>query len=139
MTEKFAGGDFSVSCHAQDNLEMEQLTESFNSMVGEIAHLVDDIHTEQKNARDTELRLLQEQINPHFLYNTLDSITWMVEAKKNDEAVFMISKLAKLLRCLRIPGKIALVRRLLKRLPQPDRVQKFSHCAQHFICIFRVM
>ena len=48
-------------------------------------------------------------------------------------------ELPKLLRRLRVPGKIALLRRLLKRLPQPDRVQKFSHCAQHFICIFRVM
>lgn len=41
---------------------------------------------------------LQSQINPHFLYNTLESITWMVEANKNKEAVFMISELAKLLR-----------------------------------------
>ena len=48
---------------------------------------------------------LQSQINPHFLYNTLESITWMVEANKNEEAVFMISELAKLLRISLSKGK----------------------------------
>ena len=74
MTEKFAGGDFNVSYHTDSNDEMETLAESFNSMVKEIETLIDDIHREQENAKDAELRLLQEQINPHFLYNTLDAI-----------------------------------------------------------------
>ena len=72
MTEKFAGGDFSVSYHPDRDDEMKTLADSFNSMVKEIETLVDDIHREQENAKDAELRLLQEQINPHFLYNTLD-------------------------------------------------------------------
>ena len=48
--------------------------------------------------KEFEMKALQAQINPHFLYNTLESITWMVEANRNTDAVFMISELAKLLR-----------------------------------------
>jgi two-component system sensor histidine kinase YesM len=53
---------------------------------------------EQTERRKSELEVLQSQINPHFLYNTLDSITWMIEGERNDDAVFMISQLARLFR-----------------------------------------
>lgn len=53
---------------------------------------------EQNERRKSELDALQSQIHPHFLYNTLESITWMIEGEKNDEAVFMISQLARLFR-----------------------------------------
>ena len=94
MTEKFAGGDFTVSYHPESHDEMEILAESFNSMVKEIETLVEDIHKEQENAKDAELRLLQEQINPHFLYNTLDAIIWMTEAGENKKAIQMTQDLS---------------------------------------------
>ena len=53
---------------------------------------------EQNERRKSEFDVLQSQINPHFLYNTLDSITWMIESGKNEEAAFMITQLAKLFR-----------------------------------------
>ena len=53
---------------------------------------------EQKQKRKSEMKALQAQINPHFLYNTLDSIIWMSEAGENDQVVLMTSALAKLLR-----------------------------------------
>ena len=98
MTEKFAGGDFSVSYHTDSNDEMKTLAESFNSMVKEIETLVDDIHKEQENLKDAELRLLQEQINPHFLYNTLDAILWMTEAGENQKAIQIIQELSSFFR-----------------------------------------
>lgn len=98
MTEKFAGGDFTVSYHTDSNDEMETLARSFNSMVGEIKNLIEDIHTEQENAKDAELRLLQEQINPHFLYNTLDAIVWMTEAGENQKAIQIIQELSNFFR-----------------------------------------
>ena len=128
MTEKFAGGDFSVSCHAQDNLEMEQLTESFNSMVGEIAHLVEDIHTEQKNARDAELRLLQEQINPHFLYNTLDTIIWLTEAGDFAQAVQMIQHLSRFFRTTLSKGRdMVTVREEQEHIESYLNIQRFRY------------
>ena len=98
MTEKFAGGDFSVSYHTNSNDEMATLAESFNSMVKEIETLVEDIHKEQENAKDAELRLLQEQINPHFLYNTLDAIIWMTESGENQKAIQVIQELSSFFR-----------------------------------------
>ncbi len=59
---------------------------------------MDEIIRQQNERRKSELDALQSQINPHFLYNTLESITWMVEAQENEGAVRMISELAKLLR-----------------------------------------
>ncbi len=105
MTEKFAGGDFSVEYHIESHDEMEVLANSFNSMVKEIETLINDIHREQENAREAELRLLQEQINPHFLYNTLDAIIWMTEAGENQDAIRMIQELSSFFRISLSKGK----------------------------------
>ena len=53
---------------------------------------MEEIIRQQNERRKSELDALQSQINPHFLYNTLESITWMIEAQKNEEAVIMISE-----------------------------------------------
>ena len=60
--------------------------------------LMQKVVWEQNERRKSELEALQSQINPHFLYNTLDSITWMIEGERNEEAAFMITQLAKLFR-----------------------------------------
>lgn len=85
--------------------EIRHLGRSVQKSYAQIEKLMDEIICQQNERRKSELAALQSQINPHFLYNTLESITWMVEAKKNDEAVFMISKLAKLLRISLSKGK----------------------------------
>lgn len=85
--------------------EIRHLGRSVRKSYAQIEKLMDEIICQQNERRKSELAALQSQINPHFLYNTLESITWMVEAKKNDEAVFMISKLAKLLRISLSKGK----------------------------------
>ena len=78
--------------------EIRYLGRSVQKSYEEIDHLMKQIVEEQNQRRKSEMAALQSQINPHFLYNTLDSITWMVEGGKNDEAVRMISQLARLLR-----------------------------------------
>ena len=105
MTTKFAGGDFSVSYDPGTEDELKTLADSFNSMVGEIGILVEDINREQKNARDMELRLMQEQVNPHFLYNTLDAITWLTESGENKQAVQMIQELSSFFRTTLSKGR----------------------------------
>jgi two-component system sensor histidine kinase YesM len=74
------------------------LIRSFNIMVERIRELIRRIQDEQAEKRKSELSALQAQINPHFLYNTLDSIIWMSESGKNPEVIQMTSSLSKLLR-----------------------------------------
>lgn len=78
--------------------EIGSLTNSFNMMTHRIQDLMEQNVHEQEQKRKSELKALQSQINPHFLYNTLDSIIWMAEGKKNEEVVLMTAALARLLR-----------------------------------------
>lgn len=78
--------------------EVGSLSKSFNVMTERIHTLMEQNVYEQKQKRKSELKALQAQINPHFLYNTLDSIIWMSEAGKSEEVVLMTSALARLLR-----------------------------------------
>ena len=97
--ERVQEGDFSVSDIVVDaENEIGSLTKSFNVMTQRIHELMVQNIREQEAKRKSELKALQSQINPHFLYNTLDSIIWMAEGKKNEEVVLMTASLARLLR-----------------------------------------
>lgn len=78
--------------------EMQELSDSFEHMVLRIQELMTTVREEEVNLRKTELKALQAQINPHFLYNTLDSIAWMCEQGRNADAVKMVHALARLFR-----------------------------------------
>ena len=78
--------------------EVQELSSSFGHMVLRIQELMSTVRQEEINLRKTELKALQAQINPHFLYNTLDSIAWMCERGRNADAVKMVHALARLFR-----------------------------------------
>jgi two-component system sensor histidine kinase YesM len=82
-----------------DNVdEITELGMSFNIMIGKIKELLDSKIKEQENLKKAELRALQAQINPHFLYNTLDTIIWMAESKKTDQVVKIVTALSNFFR-----------------------------------------
>lgn len=100
-----AKGDFETRVEQEDGDEISVLTASFNSMIGQIGNLVENIRAEQRNLKNTELRLLQEQINPHFLYNTLDTIIWLAEAGQNKQVVDMVTSLSQFFRTTLSEGR----------------------------------
>lgn len=92
-------GDFRAgNVEVESRNEIGSLTETFNVMTLRIQELMEQNINEQKAKRKSEMKALQSQINPHFLYNTLDSIIWMAESGKNEEVVLMTASLARLLR-----------------------------------------
>ncbi|MCX7667923.1 MAG: sensor histidine kinase, partial [Atribacterota bacterium] len=91
-------GDFSIRFTGAQHDEIGQLGHSFNKMIEEIHHLIQQVYEEQRLKREIELRVLQEQIKPHFLYNTLDTIQWMAQEKGATDIVHMVSALTRLFR-----------------------------------------
>lgn len=108
--------------------EIRHLGNSIQSSYEEIERLMKKIMEEQNERRKSELAALQSQINPHFLYNTLESITWMIESGKNQDAVFMISELAKLFRISLSRGKtIISIKDELQHCRNYMNIQKYRY------------
>jgi two-component system sensor histidine kinase YesM len=91
-------GNFDILVDIHSSNEIGELGKDFNIMVGEIRGLLRRVTQEQEQKRKSELKALQMQINPHFLYNTLDSVIWMAEGGKQQEVIAMTSALARLFR-----------------------------------------
>ena len=92
--ERLGNGDWNARAETGSLEEINVLARTFNQMSEEIAGLIERIRKEQKNLHIAEMKLLQAQINPHFLYNTLDSIVWMAEDGDNQKVVEMTSDLS---------------------------------------------
>lgn len=96
--ERFAGaiaeGDLRARVDKAGVTELRGLTESLNVMAGKLQQLIDENRREQENLKRSELRTLQAQIAPHFLYNTLDAIVWLAEAQRTDEVIHITRALS---------------------------------------------
>ncbi len=104
-TDMVAKGDFTARTTCENHDELAILSDSFNDMALKLEQQVNDIKLEQENLRHMESKLLQNQINPHFLYNTLDTIIWLIEGDKNVEAIDMVVSLSDFFRIVVSKGK----------------------------------
>ena len=105
ITSRIAEGNFSDRVRVQTEDELEVLSDSVNDMSENLEVLVNQIKEDERKMRHAELRLLQEQINPHFLYNTLDTIVWLIEGDDPDKAVDVVVALSEFFRLVLSKGK----------------------------------
>lgn len=92
--EEIAGGNMDLRLHFRSEDEIGQLGNSFNYMAGQVQELLEKVNYEAKKKREYELSLLQEQVKPHFLYNSLDIVIKLSEMNRNNEARRAVRRLA---------------------------------------------
>lgn len=106
VSQEAGRGDFHVRAEMEESdAELAKLGDGFNQMVERLGALVEDIRVEQFNIRVMEQKLLQAQINPHFLYNTLDAIIWLAEAGEDKQVIMMVSALSDFFRTTLSKGR----------------------------------
>ncbi|MFL0248129.1 sensor histidine kinase [Candidatus Clostridium stratigraminis] len=121
-------GYLDVKVDIKGDKEVVHLSRSFNLMIANIKQLMHQIVIEQESKRKSELDALQAQINPHFLYNTLDSIVWMAENGKSQDVITMVTSLARLFRISISRGKnIITVREELEHARNYLIIQKIRY------------
>ena len=105
LMKKAQTGDMTVRFENHYKGEIGQLGDSFNAMVEKINELLGVVYKEQKNKREAELKILHEQIKPHFLYNTLDTIQWMAKQYHAQDIVDLVLALSGFFRIILSQGK----------------------------------
>lgn len=103
--EKFGKGDYNARAQEEGIGELKNVSIHFNIMADKLQEQMEEIRRNEREKQKMEKKLLQSQINPHFLYNTLDSIIWMIRSEEYDGAGEMVSLLAKFFRISLSQGK----------------------------------
>ncbi|ETP71561.1 putative signal transduction protein [Lachnospiraceae bacterium JC7] len=98
VAQEISHGNFQARADCTSRDEISVLGERINEMAESLEKMMQKIRDDEKKMRHAELRLLQEQINPHFLYNTMDTIIWLIEGRKLDEAEDMLVSLSNFFR-----------------------------------------
>ena len=104
--KKVGKGEYKrINAVSADCIEIQELDSGTRKMAGRIEGLLENVRKEQEAQHMTELQLIQAQVNPHFLYNTLDTIVWLVEGGMEQDAVDMITSLSVFFRTSLSKGK----------------------------------
>ena len=105
VTDQVTKGNLAVRSDVRTGAEVSMLSDSLNTMIDKINELLEQVTKEQRRLRKAEFELLQSQINPHFLYNTLDAIVWLAESGEQKKVVSMVGSLSEFFRTSLNQGK----------------------------------
>lgn len=130
---KVKKGDLSIRIHTSRQDELGRLTESFNQMTGDLQKYLDDTVRKQKDLNKTTLKLYQTQLNPHFLYNTLDTIKWNARMNQIPEIAILAENLAVILRKSISSRPFITLREELETIESYIQIQKIRFTGQ-FLC-----
>ena len=130
VTDQVAKGDLTVRSDVTGGLEARVLSDSMNTMIDKINELLEQVKTEQVRLRKAEFELLQSQINPHFLYNTLDAIVWLAEAGEQKKVVSMVGSLSDFFRISLNQGQD-----ILDVREELQHVRSYQDILQYEICV----
>lgn len=138
VTDQVAKGDLTVRSDVMGGVEARMLSDSLNAMIDKINELLEQVKTEQIRLRKAEFELLQSQINPHFLYNTLDAIVWLAEAGEQKKVVSMVGSLSDFFRISLNQGQDILdVKEELQHVRSYLEIQqmRYQDILQYEICV----
>lgn len=128
VTDQVAKGDLTIRSKVSAGAEVGVLSQSLNSMIDKTNELLHQITREQSQLRKAELELLQSQINPHFLYNTLDTIVWLAEGGNQRQVVSMVKSLSEFFRKSLSQGKdVVLVKDELQHVRSYLEIQQVRY------------
>ncbi len=138
VTDQVAKGNLDVRSDVRTGAEVKVLSDSLNAMIDKINELLEQVTKEQIRLRKAEFELLQAQINPHFLYNTLDAIVWLAEAGEQKKVVRMVGSLSEFFRTSLNQGKdIVTVREELQHVRSYLEIQqmRYQDILKYEICV----
>lgn len=138
VTDQAAKGDLSVRSNVRSGAEVRVLNDSLNMMIDKINELLEQVKKEQIRLRRAEFELLQAQINPHFLYNTLDAIMWLAESGEQEKVVSMVRSLSDFFRTSLNQGKdIVTIKEELQHVRSYLEIQqvRYQDILQYEICV----
>lgn len=108
-TRRLAEGDFDALMEDAGENEVTILNKSFNRMAAKLQRLMEKVEEDTRTQEQLELRLLQEQINPHFLYNTLEIIVWLAESGDKEQVIQVVQSLSRFFRVVLSKGRAVVV------------------------------
>jgi len=127
MMRKVGKGDFDVSIPTYSNDEVGVLSSHFNKMVAQVQKLIQEVYQEQYLKQRAELKSLRAQINPHFLYNTLESINWMARTRNVPEIGDMVKALGDLMRASISGDDFVTLNDEIENITNYLKIQKFRY------------
>ena len=126
--QSVAKGNFNVDVNINSGDEIEELSNGFKYMTGKIRDLLNNIKSKEKQKRIAEMKAFQAQVNPHFLYNTLNTVRWLASAQKADNISSLVTSLIQLLSSSISKDQLISIKDEIEYVKEYINIQQYKYC-----------